>query len=141
MAALLPSDNYPAVRAAIDITLDTAALPDSIIALDIYGGSAVRDVLAIDPTAASRSGDQLLHAQAAAVYFCAARLVGALPVLTQERNFAGDEYRRQAIDADARARDLLSLASAELDSYLEPTPATSDMPTMFAAGCGQRGRW
>lgn len=140
MAELLPDTLYPAVRAAIDTSLGTADLPDSIIALDIYAGAAVRDVLAVDPTAASRAGDELAHAQAAAVYFAAARLVAALPRVTRE---SGNGYtlERRPADAGDLAASLRALASAELDAYLETDAATGDMPTMFRAAPGYRGRW
>jgi hypothetical protein len=141
MTALLTTTEYPAIRAAIDTSLDTDVLPDSIIALDIYAPSAQRDVLALDATAEDRTGDELQHAKNAAIYFCAARLIGALPQISRETGFDGSGYQRQAVDTAARAAELRGRASAELDAYLESGNAASDMPTMFAAGCGQRGRW
>lgn len=140
MAELLPVENYAMVRAAIDLTLSAAVLSDAIIALDLFAPSAVREVLAIDPTAESRTGAELLHAQAAAAYFAAARLIVALPVVTRE---AGLGYTRETrtVDPAARAAELRGLASAELDAYLETTPATADMPSMFTVAHGHRGRW
>ena len=140
MAELLPAENYAAVRAALDITLDSAALPDAIIALDIYAASAVRDVLAVDPIAADRAGDELLHAQAAAVYFCAARLIGALPQITRDEE-PGNTIVRQAYDAAERAAALRGLASAELDAYLATDPTIADVPPMFGVASGRRGLW
>lgn len=140
MADLLPVENYAAVRAAIDVSLDSTALPDATIALDIYAGAAARDVLAVDPDAESRTGDDLLHAQAAAALFCAARLVGALPQVTRDE-VPGNVVVRQAYDPERRAAALRALASAELDAYLADDPALADVPTMFSAATGTRGRW
>jgi len=141
MTALLTTTEYPAIRAAIDTSLDTTVLPDSIIALDIYAGAARRDVLLLDATAESRTGDEFQHARNAAIYFCAARLIGALPQISRETSFDGSGYQRQAIDTTARAAELRGQASAALDAYLDSGDAASDRPITFAAGCGQRGRW
>jgi len=137
---LLTSADYPAIRAAIEIGLDSTTLPDATIALDLYLGAGQRDVLAVDPLAESRSGTEQLHAQAAAVLFTAARLVGALPQIVSER-FPDHEYTRNKWDAAARAGELRSLASAELDAYLDAGVVTSDRPTFFATAHGRRGRW
>jgi len=137
---LLSSDDYPAIRAAIDVSLDSALLPDTIIALDLYIGAGQRDVLAIDPLAETRMGDDLLHAQTAAILFTAARLCGAVPQITRER-FPDHEYQRQDMDAEARAATLRTHASSELDAYLDPGDLVSDRPTRFTTAAGRRGRW
>jgi hypothetical protein len=140
MADLLPSTLYPSVRAAIDTSLDSRLLPDAIIALDIYKAAAVRDVLAIDASAESRTSTEFAHAQAAAVYFCAARLVTALPQIVRETRDT-HAYQRAEVKPDMRAAELRALASAELDAYLDMSPAIGDMPTLFTVGRGRRGRW
>lgn len=139
MTALLTSADYPAVRAAIDVTLDSTALPDAIIALDLYSGAGVRDVLAIDPDAESRTGTDLQHAQTAAVLFTAARLIGALPQITREREL---EYQVdfQRVSAATRAAELRALAAEELEAYLDTTVAV-ERPTFFGVASGRRGRW
>lgn len=138
--ALFSSTNYPAVRAAIDVSLDSAMLPDSIIVLDMYAGAGVRDVLNLDPLAASRTGDELAHATTAAILFVAARLIGALPQIVKE-TFPDHSYERNKVDSSARASELRNLAEAEIDAYLDPGDATSDRPTKFAVAGGRRGRW
>jgi hypothetical protein len=140
VAPLLTSADYPAIRAMIDITLDSTTLPDAIIALDAYLGAGMREVLALDSTAETRTGDELQHAKTAAILFTAARLVGALPQLTREA-FGNHSYDRKAIDVAARAAELRGLASAELDAYLDPGATTSDRPTFFTVATGRRGRW
>lgn len=138
--ALLTSADYPSIRAAIDITLDSTAVPDSIIALDLYSGAGMRDVLLIDPDAETRTEDELLHAQTAAVLFTAARLVRALPQVFKE-TFPDHSYERNKWDAASLAAALVAAAGAELDAYLEPGTTTSDRPTFFAVAHGRRGRW
>lgn len=138
--ALLSAAEYPAIRAAIDIALDSTTLPDSIIALDMYVGAGQRDVLLIDPLAESRTGNDLLHATTAAILFTAARLVGALPQIVKE-TFPDHSYERNKVDAAARAAELRALAGAELDAYLDPGDLASDRPTMFGVAHGYRGRW
>lgn len=115
-------------------------LPDSVIVLDMYAGAGVRDVLRLDPVAASRTGDALAHAQTAAILFVAARLVGALPQIVKE-TFADHSYERSRVDRLARAAELRSQADAEIDAYLDPGDAVSDRPTKFAVATGRRGRW
>lgn len=137
---LLTSADYPSIRAAIDITIGTAELPDAIVALDMYVGAGQRDVLALDPLAESRTGTDLLHAQTAAILFTAARLVGALPQIVKETR-ADHSYERNRVDTQARAAELRALASAELDAYLDAGDATSDRPTFFTTAHGRRGRW
>lgn len=138
--ALLSSAEYPAIRAAIDVSLDSALLPDAVIALDLYVGAGQRDVLAIDPAAETRTGDDLLHAKTAAIMFTAARLIGSVPLITREQRDTHG-YTRQEVDPAQRAADLRTLASAEIDAYLDPGDLASDRPTRFAVVSGRRGRW
>lgn len=137
---LVTSADYPAIRAMIEIGLDSIALPDGIIALDAYSGAGMREVLALDPLAETRSGSDLLHAQTAAILFTAARLVGALPQIVKE-TFPDHSYERSRVDVSARAAELRGLASGELDAYLDVGDITSDRPTFFTVASGRRGRW
>jgi hypothetical protein len=140
--AILTSTEYPAIRAAIDITLTTDDLPDSIIALPIYAAAADQDVLARDPLAESRTGAALQHVKNAATYFCAARLILALPQFTQERE-GEQQYTRQSVNVADRAAELRGLAAAELDAVLDPDPGdvVAQRPTFFGRLAGGRGRW
>jgi hypothetical protein len=137
---LLSSSDYAAIRAMIDITLDSTTLPDAIIALDAYIGAGMRDVLAIDPDAETRTGDELQHAKTAAILFTAARLIGAIPQMLREKELEY-EYQRATVNAADRAAELRALASAELDAYLDVGDATSDKPTFFTVATGRRGHW
>lgn len=140
MTALLTSSDYPSVRAAIEIGLDSTTLPDSIIALDLYAPAGVRDVLLIDPTAESRVNPELQHAQTAAVLFTAARLVGSLAQIVKE-SFPDHSYERNRVDTSARAAELRALATAELDAYLDVGDVVSTRPARFTVATGRRGRW
>jgi len=140
LTTLLTSADYPSIRAAIETTLDSATLPDAIIALDLYVGAGMRDVLLIDPLAESRTGTALLHAQTAAILFTASRLVGALPQITLER-FPDHEYRRREVDPQIQADTLRTRAEAELDAYLDVGDLFSTRPTRFTVATGRRGHW
>lgn len=140
MAPLLTSADYPAIRAMIDISLDSTTLPDAIIALDAYIGAGMRDVLLLDPLAESRTGTELQHARTAAIQFTAARIAPAIPRL-QGETFGDYRYQLQPVDWEARASALRAAAGAELDAYLDTGDLTSDMPTMFGVAHGSRGRW
>jgi hypothetical protein len=141
MTALLSSADYPAVRAAIDVSLGKSELPDDTIALGIYHAAAVQEVLARDPDAESRTGDELARVQRAAVYFCAARLCPAVVRLTslsiQTRDIS---YSKPAQDPDERAAELRALAEAEIAAVLTPSEDDYARPTMFAVAKGYRGR-
>lgn len=142
--AILATADYPAIRAAVDISLTTANLPDATIALDIYAGAAVRDVIDRYPGAAAVTvAATQLKITAAAVYFCAARLaipltgviVSSLSVSTRDQNWS-----RVAYNGEKRREDLLALVEAELADILEPDEETPNRPTMFRLAPGYRGR-
>lgn len=136
--AILTSALYPAVRAAIDLELDSTALPDATIALAIYAGAADQDVLARDPLAETRTGSDLIHVQNAAVYSCAARLIIALPQVTSEETPDGHRYQVRAWEPAARAAALRALAAAELDAVVT-ADASADRPPFFTRASGTRG--
>ncbi len=134
--SLLNNNHYPAVRAALDTSLSESKLPDSVISLSIYAPAAELDVLARDPDAEGRTGDELERVTNAAIYFCAARLAPALPQLlatSDEHN----EWRWQARDWQARARELRQLADENLNAVLEGGEVVR--PAVFAVASGRRG--
>jgi len=138
---ILSSDEYPAIRAAIDTELDTATLPDTIIALDIYAGAADQDVYARDPAADSRTGEDANRILRAAIYFCAARLCPVVVRVTSINVSARDlNYSRPAFDPEKRSAELRQMAEEELAEVLEPDEETPLRPTMFNTASGTRGR-
>mgnify|MGYP001192831459 CR=1 FL=1 len=137
--ALLGSSDYPAIRAAIDISLTATDLPDATIALDLYAGAAERWVLGRDPDAASRTGDDALRVKEAAVCACAALLLPALPAIRRETH-GDDSYERQVVDPEKQAAALWGRASAAIDAYLAPDDDDGPRPTFFALASGRRVR-
>lgn len=136
--ALITATHYPAVRAALDVSLTAQVLPDATIALSIYHGAAEAEILARDPLAATRTGDELQHIQNAAVLLTAALLAAAMPAYTAE-TFSDYSYQRK-VDWAARAAELRKRAEAELATVLEPeNPTTASKPTMFTTAPGTRG--
>lgn len=138
MTALLTATHYPAIRAALEVTLTSKELPDAVIALDIYLAAAIAEVLARDPLAESRTGAALTHVTNAGVLICAALLAPALPAITgeQTKNY---QYSQKATDWLALAAQLRKRADLELAAVLTPTEATPSRPTMFARAPGRRG--
>ena len=137
---ILDYAHYPAIRAAIDVSLDSASLPDDVIELPIYVHAADLELKTRDPLWATRTGDSLLQLQIAAVYLTAARLAGAIPQIAGE-DFAEYSYKLQAIDWGARAAELRALASAALDAVLDVGDVVSDRPSFFGVASSRRGRW
>ncbi len=140
--AILSSGDYPTIRAALDTSLDTTVLPDSIIALPIYVGAAELEVVARDPDAASRTGDAATHIKNACVYLAAARLVGAVPQISGETTVGKHTYTRKLQDIDAQVANLRAMAESELAAAVDSTvsPASPEVPTFFGRACGRRGR-
>jgi len=117
--AILSSDEYPAIRAALDTELNTTTLPDSTIALIIYQSAADQDVLNLDPDAESRTGEDANHVLRAAIFFCAARLAPAVVRLTSLAITTRDmSYSKPVFDPDEMAEILRRLAHDEMDEVL-----------------------
>ncbi len=137
--SLLSTSDFPAIRAALDVSLKTTTLSDAVIALPIYQGAAEAEVLARDPLAASRTGAALQHVVNAAIFLTAAYLAPALPALTAE-TIGKYSYQRD-VDWTARAAELRARADAELAALLTPATAQKGSPpTMFGVASGRRGQ-
>lgn len=139
MATILTPSNYPAVRQAIDISLNETTLPDAAISSPIYLLAADLEIKARDPQWAAREGDAESYLVLAAIYLTAAKLAPAVPAIAQERFPEQYSYQRVGIDYVARARELMTLADAALANILEPSDETPYMPTMFTTASGGRG--
>ena len=136
---LLSSADWPAVRAALDITLDANALPDATIALDIYSGRAMREVEARIEGATALTGDDELKVTAAAVLLTAAKIAPAMPALTRGKA-QYLEYQREGMDWSKRSAELRAMAESEIAELLEPTATVTFRPTMMARAQGRRGK-
>lgn len=136
-----PTD-YPAIRAALDITLDEAALPDTTIAMDVYLGAAEREVRASVSLPSPPVGENLERVRTAIILITAANLAPAIPQMQSEQ--LGDYlYKKQAVDWKKLAEELRSRANSELTALLTTDiveQATRYRHTSFAAATGRRGR-
>lgn len=139
--AILTSADWPAVRAALDTELDTNSLTDAVIALNIYSGAADQDVLALDPDAESRIGEDGNRITRAAIFFCAARLAPVvlrilnLSALTRDLRFS-----KPTFDPEERAKELRGMAVEEINEILTPGGLATSMPRQFSAVSGIRGK-
>lgn len=136
---LLSSSDWPAVRAALDITLSSTQLPDATIALDIFSGEAMREVEARVTDATTLTGDDELTVTAAAVFLTASFIAPSLPSLTAGRG-QNLQWQRQGVNWDQRARDLRERAEEKIAELLEPSAVDAYRPTMFARASGTRGK-
>ena len=139
--ALFSADEYPQVRALLDITLKPEQLPATIIALDTFHGDAERDVLSRVPDAESRTGTQLQRLKHAALLLCAANVAPALPRLLRDR-FADQEIQLAPVDMPARAAELQAQAYDEIAAVLAEDGAeqAAEIPTLFVAARADRCR-
>lgn len=147
MGQIISQSDYVAVRAALDLTLDSTILPDSLIALPIYEGVAESDVMAEDTLWTSHILDTSLggagqHVKNAVIYHCAALLALAMSNSVESEALPGGgyHYTRDKIDWEARHHHLDSQADRELEAVLAVNqPDTGAMPTMFSLARGGRG--
>lgn len=115
------------VRNAISVTLDDKSLPDTIILSEAYAGLANHTI-----TLRTESGEANELRRMAAVFYCAALLVPALPDLIRETD-AGvtTEFgqRDKALESKlyARSEECLQLAAGA------PQHSTGRMPVLFTS--------
>lgn len=137
---ILSASDYPAIRAALDVGLNEAQLPDATIGQDIFLGAAEAELLLRVPDAASKTGDDMSRVVRALVWLTAALLAHSVVRVTslsvQTRDLS---YSRQTFDPDAKAAELRSRADVEIAALLEPSSTAAMMPTMFALATGGRG--
>jgi hypothetical protein len=135
--AILTTAEYPAIRAAIDVSLTSKQLPDTIIGLDIYKGRAESEVIRVYSTAETETDpEKISHITNAAVLIAASLLVKSVPFLTRE-TFGNYQYQRARIDLDVLAANLRAQADDEL-AQLTSTDITENMPTFFTVAPGYR---
>ena len=139
--AILTALDYPAIRAALDVSLNAQQLPDATIAQDVFLGAAEADLLRRVPTAAAMTGNDLARVKRALVWLTAAYLAPSVVRITslsiQTRDLS---YSRQTFDPEAKARELRSRAEGEIGMLVSPAAATPARPTMFTLATGGRGR-
>lgn len=131
---------YPAIRAALDVTLTAAKLPDQIIAGAIYHPAAEAEVTRrLGDLAEAADGSD--GAARAVILFTAARLAPALPNLL--RRTLGDvtlQYGKTDIAQQVAAlRDEALVEIAALRGELG-APVTSVVPPLFTVAPGGRAQ-
>lgn len=129
------TEDLDLVRAALDTSLTTDALPNTTIMLDVFLGAAEREVKVRDTSWASRTGSQLVALKTAVAYLTAARLAPSLPQIVDAKD--GQLSRR------LQERDMMALAAAlrgYADGELQTLVADDVRPTMFARAAGSRGQ-
>lgn len=137
---LVEPQEFNQIRAALDVTLSAADLPDSVIALPLYLGAADAEIKRRDPAWATRDESALALLRRAVIYLTAASLAPAVPELTQERYPEGYSYAR-ASSYVKRGAELRQLAEQQIAIVLAPSaPAELSMPTFFGAATGRRGQ-
>lgn len=144
MGIYLSAAEYPAVRGAIDISLDQKALPDEVLALPQYAGDAERWIIGQNPLAATYEAgtDEYLGMQVAAIYACAALVLPAVPNLTSESYGAGYRYTRKELDTATLVESLWQRASNAIKAVTGVVaPSAGRIPTrfIFTVATGRRG--
>jgi len=138
---ILSSADYPAIRAALDVSLNAQQLTDATIGQDIFVGAAEAELLRRVPDAASRMGDDLKRVERALVWLTAALLAHSVVRITSMSVQTRDlSYSRQSFDPERKAAELRGRAEAEIVMLLTPGEATPSRPTMFTVAAGYRGR-
>lgn len=123
--AILTSDDYPEIRAAIDVSLTKSQPSDDTIAMSIYHAAGEADVLALDPSAESRTGEAAARVHRAAVYFVAARLCPAVVRITSlSVNTRDMSYQKKTFDPNERADELRQMAEQELAQVVQESVST-----------------
>lgn len=137
--ALITSDDFPAVRAAINVTLDEVGLPDAVIALPIYLGAADTDVKARDPLWATRTAGDLRHLKNATIYFTAARLVLSLPRINSETFGQRYQFRVDQLSPTEQAASLQAFGDMEIEAVINPgSDELVEKPVMFTLANARR---
>jgi len=131
--ALITVDDFPAVRAAINIELDEVGLPDSIIALPIYLGAADSAVKQQDPLWNTRSSSELRHLKNAVIYFTAARILVSLPRVTSEAFGQRYSYKIDQVSTGELASSLQTFGDDEINAVINPgVDETLEQPITFS---------
>ncbi len=134
---VITAAEYPAARAALDVTLDATALPDSVLSQPVYVDAAEAELLRLDPDVATRTGDAQSAAKRAGALLLAALLAPAVPRVVREtmQDYA---YQAEEVDWAQLATELRGRAQREVAGYLVHA-STATRPTLFARASGTRG--
>lgn len=139
---ILTSDDFPAVRAALDTELSAQDLPDAVIKQDVFLGAAEAELLERVPDAAERLGAELKRVKRALVWLTAAYLApSVVRVTTMSIQTRDMSYSRQTFDPEEKEAELRRRAEKEIDALLDAGGTTAARtPVVFALASGSRGR-
>lgn len=138
MADFMDTDDYPAVRAAIDVSLTSDHISDTIIAMPIYHRLAERKVRELYPDADSETDpDHLEILKRATIFICASLLIPAVPRLVKE-SMGLYSYTRTLLDMETQMNSLWTMAENEISTLTEIV-LTDSVPTLFTLAVGTRG--
>lgn len=136
MPVVLQSSQYPDVRRAVNPTLDDVAIPDAVIASEVYAGRAARYIERAVVNAAGRTGAEATAVQRATMYKTAALLAEMMPEIKQsklpDQEAIFDTYSRKE-----RALALNKIVDEEV-GLLNSVRATLVRPTFFTLATGTR---
>lgn len=134
MPLVLAESQYPDVRRAVNPTLDDVAIPNAVIASEVYSGRAARYVERAVVNALARTGEEAKAIQRAIMYKTAANLAEMMPELKQtklpDQEAIFDTYTRTE-----RAARLNKLAEEEIVA-LNSSRKALDLPTLFGLATG-----
>jgi len=116
---IIDAEEYPQVRALIDVSVRKANLPDDIIESAVYGGVAESWALASAGDISLWPEAALAELKLAVCYRLAGMLLPALPNLTQEQKGERAGYQRTPINVERRQADLYGAAAEHLGLAIE----------------------
>jgi hypothetical protein len=135
----LDARDYPSIRRAIDVSLDSAQLPDGVISDPLYAGVAESWVVAHVGAFETATPLAQQHGKLAAILYTASLLVLALPQLLSETLEGTGTYHREKVDRQERARELAGRAQDEVALCGVDTSRNFPRARMFARAPGGRG--
>jgi len=144
---LLDSNDFPAIRKAIDLGLTEAGLPTPVIEQDIYLQASVDWVTRGAKVELGEGEDfpdvldseELVHAKRAAIYYCASLLAPVCNIPTSDAAGGLGSYTRKVMEPGANSRRLLELAQGELAFLIKDEEAVSVAP--FSGSVTTRAVW
>jgi hypothetical protein len=139
MGDFITSQDYPAIRSALDLSIDTEVIPDSVIEQATNLAAAEQEIKERDPSWQTRPAVGQSHLKNAAVYLVAARIAPSIPDITREKRGQNQEYQREAVDWLARAAWLKGEATREISAARAGGVRPTRKFTIFGRASGGRG--
>lgn len=140
MPAILSSAEYPAIRAALDVSISSNDLPDTVIGQTIFLAAAESELVDRVPTAAAMTGENLARVKRILIWLTAAYLAGSVVRITSMTVQTRDlSYSKAIFDPEKKAAELRARAEVEISLLTTPEASNPGMPTMFTRATGTRG--